>query len=166
MTTTGIMTAIAILAPELSPPDPPEPEVALRAEGVDEAEDVREDVSDVVAVVGLVAEYVEVMTTTVGANVVPDEVGVLVTVSVTATTLADSVLVVDGGTYVVEGVTEMVETMVLREEDVDTDAEVDVKVAVSDVMVTVEKEVVKLVEVLVDTVVMTLAVSLELSEHR
>ena len=94
MATIGMMTAIAIFAPELKPLECPDPEPdALSAEGV-------EDAIDEVCVVAAVAvselvswAYVDVTATTegVGAVVTPggvDEgVGVCVRVSVTSTTL-------------------------------------------------------------------------------
>ena len=159
MTTMGMMTAIAIFAPEDKPPEDPDPEPeALRADGV-------ELEVDEVAVVALVAVSevvsvlnVDVTTTTEGVGVV-EAIGVVegvcVIVAVTSTTLG----VVEGGaTYVVEGAIEVTEVMVVGGREVVSEVVLDDSVTVT----VVEKEVVKLVDVVPIVVVTTESVAIVL----
>ncbi len=141
MTTMGMMTAIAILPPELSPPEDFEldPE-ALSADGVDDDYDVlvvsTVDVSD--AVVG---EYIDVTTTTVGGKVLPSvDEGVSVIVAVTATTLGledvveATTTVVEGGIDTEETIVEGVVTGVVVTTGVVEELSVTVTVVVGDVV--------------------------------
>lgn len=144
MATIGIMTAIAILPPELKPPEPDDDPEALKADGVEVLDEV--SVTESVAVPEVVSEpNVDVTTTTEGVGVVVasgvDE-GVSVMVEVTSTTLGLDV--VEGATKVVEGGIEVTEVMVDGGVELVSGAE-DVSEEVT--VTVVEKEVVKLVEV-------------------
>lgn len=163
MATMGIITAIAIFAPELSPSEEPDPDPeALNADGVEVAlEEVM--VKESVAVPGFTGDEYEVTTTTEGVGVVvaPAGVddGVCVMVSVTATTLGLGVLVVAGATYVVESGIDVTDVMVLGGS---VELVSGVEIGVEDDSVTVivvEKDVVKLVEVVPIVVVMTESVT-------
>jgi hypothetical protein len=160
MTTIGMMTAIAIFAPEPKPSEEedPDPE-ALNAEGVVVAL-VEVRVVWSVAVSDVVSwENVDVTTTTEGGSVVEASGvadGVWVMVAVTSTTLGLEVSSDVGGTTVVDGGMEVTEVMVVgSSEDVSG-----VEVVSEAVTVTVvEKEVVRLVTVVSIVVRMTESVT-------
>jgi hypothetical protein len=159
MTTIGMMTAIAIFAPEPKPSEEdPDPE-ALNAEGVGVAL-VEVRVVWSVAVADVVSwENVDVTTTTEGGSVVEASGvvdGVWVMVAVTSTTLGLEVSSDVGGTTVVDGGMEVTEVMVVgSSEDVSG-----VEVVSEAVTVTVvEKEVVRLVTVVSIVVRMTESVT-------
>jgi hypothetical protein len=151
MTTMGMTTAIAILAPELKPLEEPDPDPdALKADAVELELDVSVVLSVAVpeAVVGL---KVDVTVTRLGVGVVdsPGVVdGVWVKVCVTSTTLGLEVVV--GATNVVEGGIEVTDVTVVG------GVVSGVEVSEEPVTVTVvEKEVVKLVEVVIIVVSLT-----------
>lgn len=110
MTTTGMMTAIAIIPPVPSPEDFPPELDALRAEGVLVAEVEVLD-GGVGVGVGVVTGIVEVITST-EVEPGPSEDGVTTIDEVIATTLEDGGVVEGGTTVVDEGGIEVVEMIV------------------------------------------------------
>ena len=158
MATIGIMTAIAILPPELKPPEPPEPDPeALKAEGVGDArEEVETLVAVFVKVLEFVGSWVDVTTTTdgvVGTTVETSaEDGVRVVVAVTLMTLG---VVEVGSTTVVDGGSEVIEVMVVGAVVGVVVGSLGTDVVVSVMVIVVVGEVVKLMEVVVMVVMLT-----------